>query len=468
MADGILTVGEDVLARLAVAGPRYTSYPTAPDWSDDFGHDDARAAYERAAHDPELPLSLYVHLPFCTRLCLYCGCTVEINGRQDRADRYLDAVEREVALATEALGERRRVVQMHWGGGTPTFLSVKQLRRLHGFLSDAFELDPTGEQSIEVDPHVTSAEQVAALCDLGITRVSMGVQDFDPAVQKAVRREQTEDETFALVENCRKGGVTGINVDLMYGLPEQTEAGFGRTLERIVALRPDRLAAFGYAHVPWMKPAQKALEKYRMPSASERTRLFALALAKLGAAGYAVVGLDHFALETDPMIAALRSGTLHRNFMGYATRPAPDMVGFGMSAIGDVAGTFIQNARDTKTYEAVLAEGRLPATRGLDRSPEDELRRATILSLMCRMRVDLDELEAETGHSDLATHFATEWKDLEPYAEQGFCELGPRRLDVTHTGRLFLRHMAMVFDAYLRARRAQPPTDGAPRFSKTL
>jgi len=460
-----LHVDEATLARLAVAGPRYTSYPTAPEWSDDFGEADALAAYARAAARPDELLSVYVHLPFCRRLCLYCGCTVEIHGHQSRADRYLDAVERELRQVAAALGERRRVAQLHWGGGTPTFLSVAQLTRLHGLLVAAFRFEPGAEISIEVDPHETSAEQVDCLADLGFNRVSMGVQDFDQPVQQAVKRDQTLEETERLIAHCRARGIGGINVDLMYGLPEQTQAGFEATLAAVARLRPDRLAVFGYAHVPWMKPAQKVLEKFRMPDPAERTRLFGAALRDLGAAGYVVVGLDHFALASDPMVAALHAGTLHRNFMGYATRPAPDMVGLGMSAIGDVAGAFLQNARDTKTYEARLADGHLATVRGLLRTPEDELRRSVILSLMCRMRVDLDELESELQRHDLSQHFAAEWSELQPFAEQGFCTLEGRRLDVTPMGRLFLRHMAMVFDESLRRKRDAP---GAPRFSRTL
>jgi oxygen-independent coproporphyrinogen-3 oxidase len=368
-----------------------------------------------------------------------------------------------------ALGERRDVVQMHWGGGTPTFLSVAQLRRLFALVTARFPLRPGAEVSVEVDPHVTSLEQVDALVDLGFDRVSMGVQDLDPAVQHAVRREQTLEETERLVERCRQRGVAGLNVDLMYGLPEQTEEGFAATLEHVARLLPDRLAVFGYAHVPWLKPAQKALERHRMPTPEERAALFGLALSRLGEAGYLVVGLDHFAREGDPMVAALRQGTLHRNFMGYALAPADDLVGFGMSAIGDVAGAYVHNVKDTASYERLLGEGRLPVTRGLLRSPEDELRRKVILSLMCRMRIDWDELAAETGRDGeaLRAHFAAEWKGLEPFADEGFCALHERRLEVTPKGRLFLRHMAMVFDEHLQRRRAEAASEG-PRFSQTI
>ncbi len=464
----VLHLDDELLGRLAVAGPRYTSYPTAPEWTDDFGENDGLAAYRRAAQSPDEPLSLYVHLPFCERMCLYCGCTIEVNGQPSRADAYLDAVEREVALVADALGDRGDVVQLHWGGGTPTFLTTDRLRRLFAMLTKRFNLTDDAEVSIEVDPHVTTAEQVDCLVDLGFNRVSMGVQDFEPVVQQAVRREQTLEETQALIEHCRAGGVSGINVDLMYGLPEQTAEGFGRTLDHVARLRPDRLAVFGYAHVPWLKPAQKALEKYTMPPAVERAQLFGLALDRLGGAGYTVVGLDHFALDDDPMVEALGKGDLHRNFMGYATRPAKDMVGLGMSAIGDVAGAYLQNVRDTKTYESCLGQGRLPTDRGMVRSAEDELRRSIILSLMCRMRIDWDELEQETGHSGLAQHFAGAWEQLAEFADQGFCTMDERRLDVTATGRLFLRHLAMVFDEYLARRRAEANDQSGPRFSKTI
>ena len=461
----ILGVDEATLLRLSGQGPRYTSYPTAPEWQD-ATESDALAAYARAAQRPAEPLSLYVHLPFCERLCLYCGCTVEISAQQGRADSYLDAVERELDIVAGALGQRRGLMQMHWGGGTPTFLSPAQLARLHGAIARHFTFLPGAERSLEVDPHVTTPEQTDLLCDLGFNRVSMGVQDFDPAVQAMVKRDQTEDETERLIGHFRRRGIEGINLDLMYGLPEQSEAGFTHTLEIVARLRPERLAVFGYAHVPWLKPAQMYLEKHaHLPEAVARARLFGLALQHLGAAGYEVIGLDHFALRSDSLWQALQAGTLHRNFMGYATLPAPEMLGVGMSAIGDLSGAFLQNARTTKEYEPALLSGHLATIKGLLRSPEDELRRATILSLMCRMRVDLDELERQTGRADLAGHFATEWQELQHFADEGLCTLTARRLDVTPRGRLFLRQMAMVFDEYLR-RRTQ---DGeGKRFSRTV
>ncbi len=455
-----------LLERLAASGPRYTSYPTAPEWRDAFGPADGQAAYQRASQRVNDPLSIYVHLPFCERLCLYCGCTVEITSRQDRADSYLDAVEREVDLVGAALGDRKGVVQLHWGGGTPTFLSPVQIRRLFEVISSRFDLLPGAEVSIEVDPHVTTSDQIDLLADLGFNRVSMGVQDLDAVVQETVRRQQTTEETRALVERCRAKGIEGINMDLMYGLPEQSEEGFASTLEEVVRLSPDRLAVFGYAHVPWLKPAQKALEAYAMPGPEDRAHLFGLALQHLTEGDYLVIGLDHFARRDDAMAKALSDGTLHRNFMGYAVMPGRDMVGFGMSAIGDMDGSFLQNVKTTGDYQAALEAGQLPTSRGLKRSSEDELRRQVILSLMCRMRIDLDEIEEESGQEPLAEHFSEEWGRMSAFAEDGLCTLSSRRIEVTETGRLFLRHMAMVFDAYL-GKDGSGDRDG-PRFSQTV
>jgi oxygen-independent coproporphyrinogen-3 oxidase len=458
-----LEVDEALILRMSGPGPRYTSYPTAPEWSDAFGDADARAALVRASEREDEPLSVYVHLPFCARMCLFCGCTVEITRRAGKVASYLDALEREVAMTADLLGRRKRVVQLHWGGGTPTHLSPAELRRLFEIVTARFELVPGAEVSIEVHPHVTSFEQVDTLAELGFNRVSMGVQDLDAHVQSIIRRDQTVEETERLVERCRARGFEGVNFDLMYGLPDQTEATFAATLDHVARMQPDRLAVYGYAHVPWLKKHQTALERYRLPNAAERARLFLVAIERLGAAGYEVIGLDHFALRTDSLHRALLDGTLHRNFMGYTTHPAEEMVAFGMSAIADVGGAFVHNDKETRSYEARIRAGRLAATRGMVRSPEDDLRRAAIQAVMCAMRLDLDQLGARFGRGDLARHFAREWSELRPFAEQGFCTLNERRLEVTPPGRLFLRHMAMVFDEYLRKQRA-----ATPRFSKTI
>jgi oxygen-independent coproporphyrinogen-3 oxidase len=458
-----LAIDEAQILRFSGPGPRYTSYPTVPAWSEAIGADEARSALLRAAERADEPLSLYVHLPFCARLCLFCGCTVEITRRLDRVERYLVQLEREIGMVARLLGGRRRVSQLHLGGGTPTHLDVRQLRRLHRSLAEHFTLEPGAELSIEVHPHVTTSEQVDALTELGFARFSMGVQDTDPHVQEVIQRDQTVAETAALVAHCRARGVESVNLDLMYGLPEQTEETFARTLSDVAAIRPDRLALYGYAHVPWLKPFQKRLEQHRLPGPAERARLFAQAASRLSAEGYELVGLDHFALPSDSLVRALRSGRLHRNFQGYTDQRAAEMVAFGMSAIADVGGAFLQNARSAKEYEERIASGHLATVRGLVRSSEDELRRGAIQELMCRMRLDLDELGACFGRDDLAAHFAAEWRRLEPLAAEGLCTLSARKVEVLPTGRLFLRHLAMVFDAYLEA-----DAPARPRFSQTL
>ncbi len=458
-----LVVDEAQILRFSGPGPRYTSYPTVPAWSEAVGAAEAEQALRRAAEQADEPLSLYVHLPFCSRLCLFCGCTVEITHRADRVERYLDALEREIAAVAALLGQRRRVSQLHWGGGTPTHLSVAQIRRVHGALAAHFRFEPGAEISIEVHPHVTTFEQVDVLTELGFARFSMGVQDTDPTVQAVIHRDQSIAETAALVAHCRARGVESVNLDLMYGLPEQNERTFARTLDDVAAIRPDRLAIYGYAHVPWMKPFQRALESHNLPDAAQRARLFALAVARLSADGYELLGLDHFALPEDTLVRALHEGRLSRNFQGYTDQRAEEMVSFGMSAIGDVGGAFLQNAREAASYEERIEAGRLATVKGMVRSPEDDLRRAVIQDLMCRMRLDLEELGARFGRCDLVAHFAPEWERLAPLAAEGLCALGPGTVEVLPTGRLFLRHMAMVFDQYLTH-----GTETKPRFSQTV
>ena len=456
-------IDEDLLLRFSGPGPRYTSYPTALDWQDGFGDADARAALTRAAEVPGEPLSLYVHLPFCEKRCLFCGCTVEITRDAGRVERYLDALEREIERAAELLGDRRRVVQLHLGGGTPTHLSSDELWRLYTALAARFDFAPGAELSLEVHPRVTTAEQIDTLAELGFNRISLGVQDTDARVQAVTRRDQTVEQTREVVERCRARGFTGINVDLMYGLPLQTEATFAATLATVAELRPDRLAVYGYAHVPWLKPTQRAFSEAQLPDVRLRARLFRIALDVLGAEGYEVIGIDHFALREDALWRSLVDGTLHRNFMGYTTQRAPDTVAFGMSAISDVGGAFLQNARDTRAYEAALESGVLPTTRGLVRSAEDELRRAVVQALMCRMHVDLDELAAAFGRADLSDHFARELAELAAFEREGLCRIEPSRIVVLPKARLFLRHLAMVFDEYRR--REQP---SGRRFSQTV
>jgi oxygen-independent coproporphyrinogen-3 oxidase len=460
----ILSVDPAQIQRLSKPGPRYTSYPTAPIWSDSVGPAQALEAFDRASQAAEQPLSVYVHLPFCIRRCLFCGCTVEITNQPSRVDQYLAALEREIELVAARLGERRTVSQLHWGGGTPTHLNSAELRRVHGFITKHFVIEPGAEVSIEIHPHVTSSEQIDTLFELGFRRFSMGVQDTDPHVQELIHRDQTVEDTQRCVDQLRALGVEGINLDLMYGLPAQSEATFGATLDTVAQIRPDRLAIYGYAHVPWMKPAQKVLERGEgLPGAVERAHLFSQAVGRLGESGYEVIGIDHFALPTDSLARGLRDGSLSRNFMGYTTTRAEDMLAFGASAIADVGGAFLHNSRETRDYEAALGNGHLATARGMVRSADDDLRRAVIQSLMCRMGVDLDELEGRLGLTGLQHKFASEFERLRPMEAEGLCIIHERKIEVLPHGRLFLRHLAMAFDAYLETNKK----DG-PQFSQTL
>jgi len=446
-------VPDELIRRYDVAGPRYTSYPTAPMWSEAFGPDAYVAALERASSDPT-PLSLYVHIPFCRELCTYCGCHVVVTKSADRIERYLDAVEREIALVAERLGSRRAVTRLHWGGGTPTTLDVRQLERLHRTLTDHFRFEPDAELALEIDPVVTSAEQMEALARLGFRRLSMGVQDFDPSVQEAICRTQTVEETRAHVERARALGFESVNFDLIYGLPRQTPASWAKTLDEVAALRPDRVAIFSFAYVPDVKPQQKRLGMFGLPSPNDKLALFRLAHARLEAAGYRAIGMDHFALPGDELARADENGTLWRDFQGYTVQRGAETVAFGVSGIGFVGGAYAQNVKSIGDHRDAVFAGRLPIERGIVLSDEDRLRRELITTLMCRFAVDLP----------IGRDWSAELARLAPMAADGLVRLSPNRVEVTHTGRLFVRNVAMAFDAYLHAQDAS----ARPRFSRVI
>jgi len=455
-------VTPEKIARLDRAGPRYTSYPTAPEWSDAFGPDDFADALRRADAVDE-PLALYVHVPFCRELCFFCGCTVVIDRKPESGVRYLESVRRELAAMTPHLKRRRRLGQLHLGGGTPTQLAPESLRALHLMVAGEFALEPDAEQSIEVDPRVTTFEHVAALRELGFNRISLGVQDFDPEVQRAVNREQSEEATRGLLLECRRRGFRSINVDLIYGLPRQTPESFARTLASVVAMRPDRVAVFGYAHVPWMKPAQGKLERDgRLPSAAERCALFASAIEAFTSAGYRHVGMDHFALPDDDLTRALDAGTMTRSFMGYTTRPAEDLVALGQSSISDLAGAYAQNARTLPEYAAAAGAGRLATARGYRLTDGDVLRRHVVMRVMSATELDFADVERRFG-IDFAETFARELEALKALESDGLVELEPRRLVVTPLGRVFVRNVAMTFDRFLREK-----AGGERRYSRTV
>jgi oxygen-independent coproporphyrinogen-3 oxidase len=452
-----------LLERYDRPGPRYTSYPTAPLFSEDYGEATYRDSLRQAATRPEEPLSMYVHLPFCHERCTFCGCNVVISPRRGPEEDYLDALEAELDLLAAALGERRTLNQLHWGGGTPTFLSPEQCERLFAAISSRFPLANDAEVAIEVDPCVTTMEHLATLAGLGFNRISMGLQDTDPEVQRAVKRIQPLDLTREHVDEARRLGFDSVNIDLIYGLPLQTEASFRECVRSVIAeLSPDRVACFSYAHVPWIKPHQKQLDESQLPGGWEKFSLFTGAAAEFVDAGYTFIGFDHFARPDDELARALSEDRIHRNFMGYTVMPAADQVGVGVTSIGDVAGSYAANIKKLPAYRRSIEAGRLPVDRGLVRTPEDDLRRAVIHRIICTLKLDFGWV-AETFCIDAREHFADALADLRPMADDGLVRIRDDGLRVTPRGRFFLRNLCMPFDAYLGDKRP-----GGPKYSRTV
>jgi oxygen-independent coproporphyrinogen-3 oxidase len=453
----------DLLERYDRPGPRYTSYPTAVEFHTGFTERDYRERLAAAAA-VDAPLSLYLHVPFCETRCSYCGCAVIATTKREVAATYLEYLQRELGMLAEALGARRRVVQCHWGGGTPTYLSPAQIAALDATVRRHFDVAPDAEKAIEIDPRVTTPRQIALLRRLGFNRLSFGVQDFDECVQHAIGRHQTEAQTRHLYWAARDAGFDSINFDLVYGLPLQTLESFRRTLAGVVDLLPDRIAVYSYAHVPWMRAHQKAIDPLDLPDASTKRALLARAVDAFTAAGYVSIGMDHFALPDDELAVAARERRLHRNFMGYTVRPAPDSVGVGVTAIGDVAGAFSQNHKTLARYYEAIDAGRFPVERGYTLSADDEVRRYVIAELMCNFHLDGEALRGRFG-VDLEERFAPELDRLRQPggpAADGLVRVERGGLTVTDVGRLFVRNVCMVFDTYLAAH------EGRPVFSRTV
>lgn len=448
----LASITPELLARYDRPGPRYTSYPPAPHFLPDFAAAQYRAALARAATRATEPLSLYIHIPFCRERCTYCGCNVVIARRRGIEESYLAAVEAELALLADALGQRRGVAQLHWGGGTPTFLTPSQCRRLHTAVTRHFALLPGAEVAIEVDPCVTSDEHLTTLRELGFNRISMGLQDLDPAVQAAVKRVQPLELTAHHVDLARRLGFASVNLDLIYGLPHQTPDRFAHTVEQVIThLAPDRVAVFSYAHVPWLKPHQKALEALPLARGWEKFLLFRVAAERFLAAGYCFIGMDHFARPEDELARALEAGTLHRNFMGYTVQPGTELLGVGVSSIGDVAGCYVQNEKNVARFGRTISASEFAVERGRRRTAEDELRGAAIRRLICTFTLPFDWLARRFG-VDAEVHFAEELAELRrDFAGDGLVAVEAGGVRVLPRGRVFIRNICMVFDAYLRA-----------------
>ena len=452
------------IVSLSRPGPRYTSYPTAPEWKEDVGEAQLAAHLERAeAEGAASPLSMYVHIPFCRAMCSYCGCNVVVARRQGRADLYLDHLEQELDLICARLPHRRSLIQLHLGGGTPTFLNETQLSRLWSLIRGRFTLLPGAEVALEIDPVVTSPGQLDLLRSFGFNRVSMGVQDFTPEVQERIGRVQTVAQTQALYEHARDLGFRGINFDLIFGLPRQRLDTFQQTLDRVLEMRPDRVAAFGYAHVPWMRSAQRKFTEEELPDAPTRFALFFAALRTFLDAGYVQIGMDHFARPDDELARARLERRLKRNFQGYTVLPASDILALGITGISEVQGLYAQNLKPLAHYYRAVEQGRLPTERGRLITAEDRLRRQVIHQIMCNFFVDL-RAECEPLGLDAEEHFAAELRDLQESLDAGLVRRDGLTLEVvTPLGRILVRNVAMVFDTYLRDRRGKAGT-----FSKTI
>jgi oxygen-independent coproporphyrinogen-3 oxidase len=443
-------VPRELLLKYGGPAPRYTSYPPIPAWDRSIGPAEYRAALDRVAGDQGEPLSLYVHLPFCRQRCLYCGCNVVITRRRTALETYLERLRRELDLVTRGLGRGRAVAQLHLGGGTPNYAADEELERLWRILGEHFTLSADADTSIEADPRLATPEQLHTLRVLGFRRVSFGVQDLDPQVQLAIGRVHPLEKVRPTIEAARAAGFEGINIDLMYGLPGQTPDRFRRTIEAVLELAPDRVACFGYAHVPALRPHQRALERYALPGPAERFALNRTAIDALTGGGYVWIGLDHFARPDDALALAARTGRLHRNFNGYTTRPAEHLIAAGMSAIGEVGGLLVQNDGDLAGWHAAIAEGRLATVRGHRLTEDDRRRRAAILSLMCDLALP----------SALARGLDREVECLLDFAADGLVERRGETVTVTPIGRYFLRTLCSVFDAYLPAAPSRPMAGG--------
>jgi oxygen-independent coproporphyrinogen-3 oxidase len=453
------------LKGLVIDVPRYTSYPTAAEFSADVGAA-AHASGLRGASSSAAagaPLSLYVHLPFCKAICHFCGCHALIARTPERIDRYLGALRTEMDLVAAALGGARTVAELHFGGGSPSLLAPEMFEGLMHDLRTRFPFADDVAISLEADPRTTDREKLECYRRQGVTRLSFGFQDLDAGVQRAIGRNQSAQTSRAAYLLAREVGFEGINVDLCYGLPEQTEETFAHTIDEVVNLRPDRIALFGYAHVPWLKPKQKLIVASLLPDADLRLRLVSDAHARLAAAGYIPIGFDHFALPGDSLAVAAREGRLHRNFQGYTTTRTDALVGLGLSAISDLPAGYAQNARALGDYLAALDERRLPTERGALRSNEDRLRGDLIGRIMCAFRIDRADVE-RTYHLSFADAFAAELRALEDLAAQGLVTVTDAAVELTELGRLFVRNVAVVFDAY---RAAKSPAAGT-RFSSSV
>ncbi|MDE2203043.1 MAG: oxygen-independent coproporphyrinogen III oxidase [Burkholderiaceae bacterium] len=463
--------------RFDTHGPRYTSYPTADRFHNGFGNADyLDALHRRAAIAPALhaPLSLYMHLPFCANLCYYCGCNKVITKDHSRSARYIRALAHEMAMVARHVGPLRRVTQLHWGGGTPTFLAHDEMRAVMAAAREHFSLAADAEISVELDPRHADDATLEVLAEIGFNRASLGIQDFDPDVQRAVHRIQSVEDTRRVVDTARRLGFESISFDLIYGLPYQRTETFNATLDRVLEMAPDRLSVYSYAHMPHLFKAQRRIDPLTLPTADDKLDLLGMTVERLVSAGYVYIGMDHFARPDDALAIAQREGRLQRNFQGYSTHADCDLLAFGVSAISRVGDVYAQNEKDLDAYYARVDTNELPVLRGLSLTPDDHVRRALIGELMCGFELDMRAFGARHG-IDFKRTFADELKALAPLEEGGLVKVGDERIVITPQGRLLVRRIAMVFDAHLRAGGTEraveaegKPISFVPRYSKVV
>lgn len=461
-ADNQLVVDLELIRRLDKNGPRYTSYPTADRFVEAFNAETySQWLLKREIGGVSRPLSLYIHIPFCNTLCFYCACNKVITKDRSKSADYVRYLIKEMAMQAKLLGKGQVVEQLHFGGGTPTFLSDDEIRQLMAAIRENFKLVADGEYSIEIDPRKVSDETIALLGSAGFNRISIGVQDFDDEVQRAVNRIQSEEETMRVITAARANGFKSVSIDLIYGLPKQTLAGFGVTLDKVIAANPDRLSIYNYAHMPTLFKPQRRIHEEDLPSPQVKLDILSMAVNKLTSAGYVYIGMDHFAKPEDELAVAQRQGRLHRNFQGYSTHSDCDLVALGVSSIGKIGPTYSQNYRELEDYYDALDRDQLPIMRGLELNADDLVRRAIIQALMCHFELSKESLNI-AYLIDFDSYFATEMEELREYEHEGLLEISPQWISVTPKGRMLIRNICMVFDKYLRTR-----TEHA-RYSKVI
>lgn len=453
----------DLVRRYDTRGPRYTSYPTALQFNDGFSPSDyeEQVRLSNAAAAPR-PLSLYLHIPFCEHLCFYCACNKIATKNRNRADHYLTYLLREIDLKARLLSPGRRIEQLHFGGGTPTFLTIEQLAAILNRLKEWFNFvdDDAGDYSIEIDPRTVSPETMHALRELGFNRASLGVQDFDETVQKAVHRIQSREQTLGILQACREAGIRSVNVDLIYGLPRQSVASMRETLGAVLDAAPERISLFNYAHLPDRFPAQRRIRNEELPDAGAKLQMLRTSVDLIAEAGYVYIGMDHFALPDDELARARTSGTLHRNFQGYTTHADCELVGFGVSSIGHIGHCFSQNAYDIEEYQQRIEEDRLPIVKGMTLSDDDRVRAHVINHLMCFGAVDMETVE-KRFNLNFRDYFGPELDRLETFVDDGLVRVDDARVSVTNRGRMLVRNICAAFDRYL-------PGHQPDRFSRTI